>query len=128
MKEKVIVLGASPKPDRYANKAQHLLKSYGHEVYPVNPAFGEIDGLTCYKTIEEVPVNVDTITLYLGPPRSEPLIDSIIAKKPKRVILNPGTESELLRSRLAAAGILPQTACTLVLLNTHQYDKEPLPE
>ncbi|MBL8994645.1 MAG: CoA-binding protein [Spirochaetia bacterium] len=128
MKEKVIVLGASPKPDRYANKAQHLLTSYGHQVFPVNPAFGEIDGLTCYKTIEEVPENVDTITLYLGPPRSEPLVESIIAKKPKRVIMNPGTESEVLREKLAAAGIIPQTACTLVLLNTNQYDKEPLPE
>ncbi len=122
MKEKVIVLGASPKPERYAHKAQMLLTQFGHHVLPVNPAFESIEGVPCFKRLEDVPGPVDTITLYLGPPRSEPLIESIIAKKPKRVILNPGTESELLQKRLTAAGILPQIACTLVLLTTSQYE------
>jgi CoA binding domain len=47
----VAILGASPKPDRYAYKALELLHEYGHRTLPINPAFKEILGEKCYPTI-----------------------------------------------------------------------------
>ena len=35
--ERVAILGASDKPDRYSNKAQRLLRQHGHTVVPVHP-------------------------------------------------------------------------------------------
>ncbi len=48
-------------------------------------------------------------------------VAAIIALKPRRVIMNPGTESESAREALEAAGILVLEACTLVMLRTDQF-------
>jgi adenylate kinase len=45
-----------------------------------------------------------------------------IMLKPKRVIFNPGTESEEIENTLKKAGIEPMRACTLVLLRTNQFE------
>ena len=64
-----------------------------------------------------------TLTLYVGPARLEPMIDSLVALKPGRVIFNPGTESPALQQALDTAGIPWEEACTLVLLRTGQFLK-----
>jgi uncharacterized protein len=117
----VVVLGASNKPDRYANKAQKLLRAHGHTVIPVHPLLKEIDGLAVTPTLAAIAQPVDTVTMYVGPERSAGLADALIALKPKRVIFNPGSESGLLEQRLRKAGIAYEEACTLVLLNTDQF-------
>lgn len=119
--ETVVVLGASNKPDRYANKAQKLLRAHGHTVIPVHPQLTEIDGLAVLPRLAAIQQPVDTVTMYIGPERSAALVDELVALNPKRVIFNPGSESDLLEQRLRAAGIPVEEACTLVLLNTGQF-------
>ncbi len=122
--ERVTVVGASPIEDRYSNKAMKMLAEYGHETVPVAPKYEEIEGKTVYPSLENVPGDVDTVTLYLGVPRQEKVIDQIIDLKPKRVIFNPGTENPGVYDRLKGAGIKVQEACTLVLLRTGQFESE----
>ena len=117
----VVVLGASNKPDRYANKAQKLLRQHGHAVIPVHPTLTDIDGIPVVPSLSAIHQPVDTVTMYVGPDRSAALVEDLIALKPKRVIFNPGSESELLEQRLRAAAIPFEHACTLVLLNTAQF-------
>lgn len=112
----VAVLGASPKPDRYANKAMRMLAEYGHRAIPVNPAFAEVEGQRCYASLGEIPEPLDTVTLYLGQGRSDPLIDAIVAAQPKRIIMNPGAENPALAARAESAGIEVVEGCTLVML------------
>ena len=119
--ETVAVLGASPKPDRYAYRAMQMLRQFGHRAIPVNPAFDEILGETCYGKLADVPGAVDTITMYLGKQRSDPLIEEIIAAKPKRIIMNPGAENDELARKAEAAGIEPVYDCTLVMLQTGSF-------
>src|SRR2546421_7304438 len=95
-KQRVAVLGASPKPDRYAFRAMQMLREYGHDPVPVNPAFDEILGERCYRRIADVPPPIDTITLYLGKARSNPLIEEIVKAQPARIIMNPGAENDAL--------------------------------
>jgi hypothetical protein len=49
------------------------------------------------------------------------MIDSIISLNPGRVILNPGTDSEVLENRLAGAGIPIIKGCTLVMVQSGQF-------
>jgi uncharacterized protein len=119
--ETVAVLGASPKPDRYAYQALQLLHEYGHRTLPVNPAFDEILGEKCYPTISDAPGPIDTVTLYLGETRSNPLIGEIIGAKPRRIIMNPGAENSALAAKAEEAGIEVVTGCTLVMLRTGQF-------
>src|SRR4051812_17593278 len=117
----VAVLGASPKPHRYAYKAVKMLQQFGHRAVPVNPAFDEVLGEKCYRAVGEVPEPIDTVTMYVGKRRSDPLISEIVAAKPRRIIMNPGAENEDLAERAEAAGIDVDYACTLVLLQTGQF-------
>jgi predicted CoA-binding protein len=119
--ENVAVVGASPKPDRYAYRAIEMLREYGHRAVPVNPAFDTILDEKCYPTIAEVPQPIDTATLYLGEGRSMPLIDEILAAKPRRIIMNPGAENDALAEQARDRGIEVVYGCTLVMLRTGQF-------
>jgi uncharacterized protein len=119
--ETVAILGASPKPDRYAFKAMELLKHYGHSAIPVNPAYDEILGQKCYPDIAAAPKPLDTVTLYLSPARSNPLIERILVAKPRRIIMNPGAENETLAEKARDRGIEVIEGCTLVMLRTGQF-------
>ncbi len=119
--ETVAILGASPKPDRYAFKAFEMLREYGHRPVPINPLFPDILGEKCYPTISDVPGPIDTVTLYLGPARSNPLIDEIIEARPRRIIMNPGAENFSLTEKAEQAGIEVVEGCTLVMLRTGQF-------
>lgn len=119
---RVAVLGASRKPQRYANRALRALRQRGYEVVPVTPAHAEVEGLPAAANLAEVGGRVDTLTLYVGPRHVGPLIDAIVAARPRRVILNPGTESAELERALDRHGIPWLEACTLVLLATGQFE------
>ncbi len=127
MKEKmnnqtVVVLGASNKPHRYSYKAIKLLKEYGHNIIPVHPKLTNIDGLPVIANLSDIHETVDTLTLYIGADNSQFLIDEIIALKPERVIFNPGTKSELLEDKLLQAEILFIHDCTLIMLESDQFE------
>lgn len=119
--EIVAVLGASPKPDRYAYRAMEMLLDHGHRPVPVNPAFREVLGQTCYPTLADIPEPIETVTMYLRKERSDPLIDQILAAKPRRIIMNPGAENDELADQARDAGIEVDYACTLVLLQTGAF-------
>ena len=119
--ENVAVIGASPKEDRYSNKAMRLLAEYHHNPIPVAPNYDLIEGKKVYRSVEDIPERIDTVTLYLDPARQDAIIQDIIRSKPKRVIFNPNTENKAVYDRLKQAGIQVVEACTLVLLKTNQY-------
>jgi len=119
--ETVAILGASPKPDRYAYKAMELLREHGHRPLPINPAFDEILGEKCYPKISDAPGPINTVTLYLGEQRSNPLIEEIVKVKPRRIIMNPGAENSALAAKAEEAGIEVVEGCTLVMLRMGQF-------
>ena len=119
--ERVIILGASNKPERYAHRAQTMLTKHGHSVVLINPGLKEIDGLPVMASLSEVTGEVDTVTVYVNQVISGAAAEQLLALKPKRVIFNPGTENEELAAKLTAAGISAVQACTLVLLTTNQF-------
>jgi predicted CoA-binding protein len=117
----VVVLGASPKPDRYSYKAVRELVKAGHRVFPVGRLRCEIEGLTVGVSLVDIVEKIDTVTVYVSPENIQSMIDDIIKLRPNRVILNPGAESDDFEQRLIAAGIPVINACTLVMLRTQQF-------
>lgn len=117
----VAVLGASPKPQRYSNKAIKMLKNHGYCVIPIHPTLDKIEGLKVIADLKSITEKVDTLTLYIGPQRSAGLIDSIIGLKPNRVIFNPGTESEELELKLMENHIPYVKDCTLIMLEHDRF-------
>jgi len=119
--ERVVIVGATDKPDRYAHQAQVLLSGHGHEVVPVNPRLAAIEGVPVVADLAQVTGPVDTVTLYVGPAISTDMGEKLIALKPRRVLFNPGAENASLAARLRAVGIQTEEACTLVLLRSGQF-------
>jgi len=121
-KRNVVILGASEKEDRYANKAQKRLIEHGYPVIPITPTGKPILGITSLKKLSDIKQAVDTVTLYIGPKILTEQIEDLIKLKPRRVIFNPGTEDMDLEKKLTDAGIHTVEACTLVLLSIDQFD------
>ena len=118
---RIVIVGASPKPERYAFKAQQQLQAKGFEVIPVTPKYSSIDGIATARDLDAVTGPVDTVTVYLNPSQQGALESALLRIKPERVIFNPGAENPQLSEKLRSAGIECVEACTLVLLATHQF-------
>ncbi len=117
----VMLIGATDKKDRYAYQAMKLLLEKGHQVHLVHPRLTDIEGLRVYPSALDVPGSIHTITLYVGAPRSTPMIDQILACRPQRIIFNPGAENDALEEQARNAGIETIRGCTLVMLRTNQF-------
>ena len=98
-----------------------MLKEHGHHPIPINPAFAEILGEKCYPAITDIPGLIDTITMYVGRERSDPIIDQIVASKPRRIIMNPGAENDDLGKKAREKGIEVLERCTLVMLGSGTF-------
>ena len=121
-KSTVVVLGASPKRNRYSNMAVRRLKENGYMVIPVNPAYDSVEGIDTVPRLSSIQVAVDTLTVYVNPYLAEKNSEEILNLAPGRVIFNPGSESFSLMKQLEKRGIPYLEACTLVMLGTGQFN------
>jgi len=110
----IAVIGASTNPEKYGNMAVRAWQQAGWTVHPINPNESEIEGLTAYPRIADVPGEVQVATMYVPPPLGLRIADGIIAKGVAQVYLNPGAESPELREKLEAAGIEVLEACSIM--------------
>jgi len=115
-----LVIGASENPERYAFKACKKLQEHGFKILAFGLKPGFIGNVPIQTTFPKE-IEIDTVTLYVGPERQTALIPEIIALKPRRIIFNPGTENPDFIKLAQDAGIETEIACTLVLLATESY-------
>jgi hypothetical protein len=116
-KPSVAILGASADRSKFGNKAIRAHLQQGYDVYPVNPKGGEIEGLTVYKSLADVPVErLDRISVYLPPKIGLAMLDEIAAKGCDELWLNPGSESDELVEQAQSLGLEPIQACSIVAL------------
>ncbi|MDQ6901554.1 MAG: CoA-binding protein [Bacteroidota bacterium] len=118
--KKTLILGASSNPSRYSYLALNSLQSKGHEVVAIGKRAGKVGNVEI-ETEQRNIDGIDTITLYLNSDNQKQYYEYIFSLHPKRIIFNPGAENDELSSQARQHGILPQEACTLVLLSTGQY-------
>jgi len=121
MSERVILIGASTNPSRYAYMATESLLNHGHEVLLYGIKQGEVLGLKIQVDKTLIPEQIDTVTLYINPTHQESWIDFILKVSPKRVLFNPGTENPAFETVLRSKGISAEHVCTLVLLSTNTF-------
>jgi predicted CoA-binding protein len=122
MNKHTLVVGASLNPARYSHLAINRLLSHDQPVMAYGLREGEVAGVPI-ETDQEAFLGkeIDTITLYVGSRRQEPLMDWIVQLAPRRVIFNPGTENPIFEQKLREAGIEVVIACTLVMLSMQSY-------
>lgn len=114
--KKTLVIGASPKPERYSNKAIKKLLDYGHQVYSIGLREDVVNGVKIETGLPEFK-EIDTVTMYIGKQRQNGYLDYILKLKPQRVIFNPGSENPEFVDILESNEIEVIEHCTLVMLD-----------
>ena len=114
-KRTVAILGASADRGKFGNKSVRAHAQAGYEVYPVNPKGGQIEGLTVYRSLAEVPVeHLSRISVYLPPAVGLAALEEIAAKGCDEVWFNPGSESSEILARARKLGINAISDCSIV--------------
>ncbi len=80
----------------------------------MNPNEAEVEGLPVFKTIRDVPVRPEMVTVYVPPAVLLKLLPDIAAKGCDELWLNPGTESEEVLAEADGLGLNPIQACSIV--------------
>ena len=91
---KFAVVGATNNPQKYGNQILKNLKNRGYEVYPVNPKLKELEGLSCYPSLNDIPVKVDVVDFVVPPKATEEILKQCKKLGLNRIWLQPGSESE----------------------------------
>ena len=110
----VAVLGASADRAKFGNKAVRAYQRLGYTVYPINLKESRIEDLPCYKTIAELPVRPQLVSVYLPPPVVLQVLPGIAAKGCDELWLNPGTESADVLAEAERLGLNVIQACSIV--------------
>ena len=110
----VAVIGASNDRSKFGNKSVRAHHQQGYMVYPVNPKVAQIEGLPAFKTISDVPVRPDRVSVYLPPPLVKKLLPDIAVKGCDELWLNPGTESDEVLAEAERLGLNVIQACSIV--------------
>lgn len=111
---RVAVIGASTDRRKFGNKAVRAFLRQGYDVVPINLHEAQVEGLTAYKSVLDVPGHIDMATLYVPPQTGLAVIGEIARKGIREVWLNPGAESPALVAAATALGLSPIEACSIV--------------
>lgn len=102
---KIALVGASPNPSKYGNIILKDLVGKGYEVLPVNPKYGEIEGLKCYRSVRELPGDVDVIVFVVPPAVGLGIAKEAVEAGFKRLWFQPGAESDEIAGFLEEKGV-----------------------
>ena len=117
----VAVIGASGDRRKFGNRAVRAYVDQGYSVVPINPHEREIEGLTAYPSVLDVPGQIDMASFYVPPEIGERVIEEVAAKRIPEVWLNPGAESDALIARARALSLQPIVACSIVAIGRNPY-------
>jgi uncharacterized protein len=111
----VAILGASADRSKYGNKSVRAHRQQGYTVYPVNPKGGEIEGLTAYRTLAEVPQGkLDRVSVYLPPAIGLQALEEIAKRGCDELWLNPGSDDPQVVEKAKSLGLNVIQACSIV--------------
>ena len=110
----VAVIGASNDRAKFGNKAVRAFRQQDYTVYPVNPKETAIEGLRAYRSICDLPVRPQMVSVYLPPQVLLKILPDIAATGCDELWLNPGTESDDVLAEAGRLGLNVVQACSIV--------------
>ncbi len=103
--KKIAIVGASEDRRKYGNKIVRDLLSKGFEVYPVNLRSETIEGIRCYRDVEELPKDIDLIVFVVPPEIGIQVAEKAIKMGFKRLWFQPGAGSKQIEDLVKNNGV-----------------------
>ena len=100
------VVGLGNNPERAAFGVAKLLQEKGHHIIPVYPRAEVVHGEIGYKTLSEIPGNVDVVDCFVNSSLVGKVVDEAIAIGAKAVWLQLDVIDNDAVARAQAAGLL----------------------
>lgn len=87
------LIGVSRKPQKFGNALVKELSKLGYTIYPVHPELEFVEGVKCYKSLDELPESVENVLLVVQPKATEEIVEGLNSNKIKRVWMHKGMGS-----------------------------------
>lgn len=100
------IVGLGNNPERAAFGVSKLLQEKGHKIVPVYPRAEEVHGEAGYKTLAEIPFQVDVVDCFVNSKLVGKVVDDAIAIGAKAVWLQLDVIDEEAIARAESAGLL----------------------
>ena len=114
MAKTIAVVGASSDRRKFGNKALRAFRAEGHTVIPINPNEREVEGLTTYGSVLDVPGTIDMATVYVQPEVAETLLDEFVQKQIPEIWFNPGSDSDTVMDEARKRKLNAIFACSIM--------------
>ncbi len=121
---RVAIIGASADRRKFGNKAVRAYHEQGHEVVPVNPKGGKIEGLPVAATIASVSGPVDRASLYLGRAAGLAAVRELADRGDVAELwLNPGADDPDVVAEAEQLGLRVVRACSILAVGPMSTDR-----
>ncbi len=118
---KIAIVGISPKETRDSNRVARYLIEQGYEIIPVNPGQREILGISCFKTLKDIPFRFDMADLFLSPTRVPTVVDQAIDIGVRAIWMQEGVVHNDAASKARKADI--QVVMNMCIMKEHRKMK-----
>lgn len=117
---RIAVIGIKPDPVQPAFYVPEYAQHAGYEIIPVPvyyPELTEVLGTPIYRTLTDIPGDIDIANIFRRPNDVPKHLDEILAKRPKAIWMQLGITNDAVAEAAARAGIdVVQNRCLLVEL------------
>ena len=90
----IAVVGLSPKPDRPSHQVAKHMQTFGFDIIPVRPAVTEVLGEKAYKSLLDIPFQVDLVDVFRASNHVAEIADQCLDTKVKAMWLQEGVVDE----------------------------------
>ncbi len=101
----IAVVGLSQNWHRPSNFAAKYMQQHGYRVIPVNPAYDEVLGETCYPSLSDIPEAVDMVDCFRKPEDLAAILEQAIAIGARSLWLQLGVINLEVARAAHAAGL-----------------------
>ena len=112
----VVIIGASSRRNKFANKAVRAFTDAGYTVYAIHPKEQEVEGLTVYRDVADIPGSVAVANLYVSPAIGINLLEGFKDKGISTGYVNPGADSPELLDKGAELGLEMRAECSILAI------------
>ncbi len=112
----IAVVGLSPNPIKDSHKVAKYLQRVGYKIVPVYPKEEEILGEKVYRSLKEIPFEVDMVDIFRKPAALPPIVQAAIDRGDVKVVwFQAGIVNNEAAKMAQDAGLkVVQNRCTMV--------------
>lgn len=112
----IAVIGLAPNPEKDSNKVARYLQAQGYKIVPIYPKEEEILGEKVYRSLGEVPFEIDMVDIFRKPAALDAIADACIARGDIKIFwAQKGIVNNEAAQKAKDAGMqVVQNQCTMV--------------